>query len=178
VAKSLNAKERELFLSLSLPMIKETANEGIKGRLLFALRKRRVSDVDIKEAFPEELKRLNDTVLREKPLFGFLDKRNYIFDYYFKYHNNEKKCRVVPALIIGFKAERRNGINVMIVKVRYPDGTVDNESVEVFPGIDFSINLNDHVLTHNKTVCCKITSEEYKFIVANYFSQRAGGTAK
>jgi hypothetical protein len=172
--KRMSDAERRLFLLINLPSLKGRATEEIKGRLLYALKTGKLSDDDVKAAFPEEYSAVM-SLIRQKPSLAMFDKRNYVIEYFFKVHNANAGCKVVPAQIIGLRAERNNGKNVMVVKVRYLDGRSENLSINIFENFDVRFNLRDYVLVHNDTVCHKLTKEEYDGIMAADFP--GGGRA-
>jgi hydrogenase maturation factor len=162
--KKMSDVEKKLFLLISLPMLKGRASEEVKGRLLYALKTGKLSDEDLKAAFPEEYAAAME-LIRQKPSLAVFDKRNYILEYFLRVHNARAGCKVVPAQIIGMRAERKDGKNAIAAKVRYADGTVENLSVTLFENFDMRINLSDYVLVHNGTVCHKLTKDEYGGIV-------------
>ncbi len=165
--KNVSNQEREQFLSIALPG-KKDISQGEEGRILYSLKRGRVTDGDLRDLFPEDYQEFKDFKKEQAKVLGFLDKTNYVQKYFFKVYNPKKVFKVKPAKVIGFKAERKGGKNIMKVKVKYPNGEVEEKSLELFAGIKISPNLNDYVLVHRTKVCQKITREEYEEIVNNY----------
>ena len=160
--RKLNKQEMNLFLSICLPMIKDSASEAIRGRLYYALKHNSTTERDLEEAFPLEYAGVLEKI-QEKPFFGFLAKKNYVLEYFFEKHNKVSSCPVVVADIIGFKAERRGKDNFMKAMVKYGDGRTEKSSLEVFPNVSMQgLNLHDRVLVHKNTVCHKLSEREYE----------------
>jgi len=175
--KKMPDEEKRRFLLISLPSLKGRASEEIKGRLLYALKSGKLSDEDLKAAFPEEYAAVLGSMKKRSFLSFAADKKNHTFDYYLGKHNATAGCKVVPAQIIGMRAERKDGKNAVVAKVRYRDGASENLSINLFENFDMRINLRDHVLVHNNTICYKLSNEDYENVMRDYFPAEKGGRA-
>ncbi|MEM0372841.1 MAG: hypothetical protein QXO69_03330 [archaeon] len=163
--KKLNDIEKALFVAIGLPGVK--GKEGLKGKVIYDVKNGRLRDVDLSETFEDEYLKMLDAV--QKKGF-FFDRTNYVFEYFFRVHNSERECRVLPAQVVGFKAERRGDCNILSTRVRYYNGEMRDEKLELSPFMLMSdLNLNDFVLVHNKEICKKITEGEFKEIIQKYF---------
>ncbi|RLG21986.1 hypothetical protein DRN74_01070 [Candidatus Micrarchaeota archaeon] len=166
---SLSKVEKELFLDIMLPELKKRASEEAKGRLLYALKTGKLSDNDLATVFPEDYYAFVD-FLKRKSRFSFLRNRFYVYEYFFKVHNAHSKSKVLPAKVVGFKAEIKKGKQVMKAKIKYYDGSLEEGALDVFENITVDdINLQKYVLVHNKTVCKVINNKEYSNIISKYF---------
>ena len=169
MSRKLNPKERELFLNIALPDLKGKASEEAKGRLLYSLKTGKLNDNDLAAVFPQDYHQISE-MLETKPRFSIFKKPNYIYEYFFTVHNKKHDTKVLPAKIIGFKAERRAGKQYMQAKVRHYDSKIEDSSLRVFENIELkNMNLQDHVLIHNNTVCQIISEKDYNNIIQKYF---------
>ncbi len=167
--KVLSREERNQFMNIAMAG-KDKVKKGDMGRVLYTIREGKVTKEDLKDIFPEEYKELKDLKKREKSFLGLFDDTNYVHKYFFTIHNQKKDCKVKPGKIIGFKAEKKANEDKMKANVQYPNGEVEESSLEIFPGVELTdINLNKHVLVHRNTVCQEITEEEYKKIIEEYY---------
>lgn len=168
--KTLSKKEREQFMNIAMAG-KEDVEESDKGRVLYTLKKGEVTKQDLKDLFPQEYRDIKHLKKKESNFLGLFDKTNYIHKYFFTIHNEKKDCKVKPGKIVGFKAERKGDKNKMKCNVEYPNGEIEEKTLEIFPGVKLTeLNLNTYVLVHRGTVCQEITEEGYRNIVENYFS--------
>lgn len=169
MVRGLKNKERELFLNIMLPDLKGKASEEAKGRLLYSFKTGKLTDNDLAAVFPEDYHKLTD-MLDTKPRFHLFAKPNYIHEYAFTIHNKDDKTKVVPAKIVGFKAERNRGKQMMTARVRYYNGEMEESSLDVFESIEIKdINLQKSALVHNRTVCQVIDDRDYNSIIQKYF---------
>lgn len=163
--KKLNDIEKTLFVVMGLPGIE--GKDALKGKAIYDLKNGKLSDLDVSLLFEDEYMKMLDTIQKKGMFF---DRTNYVFEYFFRTHNNEKRCKVTPAQVIGFKAERRGECTVMASRVRYYNGETKDEKLELSPLMRPSdVNLNDFVLVHNSVICRKITESEFKDIIQKYF---------
>ncbi len=170
MVRTLKNKERELFLNIMLPDIKGKASEEAKGRLLYAMKTEKLTDNDLASVFPDNYHDVMD-FYDTKSRFSLFSKPQYILEFFFMIHNKKDKTKVIPAKIVGFKAERIGGKQIMTARVKYYDGKLEESSLEVFENIEIKdINLQKNVLVHNKTVCHIINEKEYNNIINKYFN--------
>ncbi|NYZ79967.1 hypothetical protein H0N95_01805 [Candidatus Micrarchaeota archaeon] len=163
--KKLNDIEKTLFVTIGLPGV--DGKEALKGKAIYDLKNNRLTDLDVSLIFEDEYLKMLDTVQRKGLFF---DKTNYVFEYFFRTHNAERRCKVLPAQVIGFKAERRGECNIMASRVRYYNGETKDERLELSPLMRVSdVNLNEFVLVHNGVICKKITETEFKEVIQKYF---------
>lgn len=166
--KVLSAEEREEFMNIAMAG-KTDVEESKRGRVLYALKKGEVSKRDLKDVFPEEYREMTRFKKDKKGFFGFFDSTNYVCDYFFAVHNENKSCKVRPGKIVGFKAEKKGNQKNMRARVEYPNGKVEESNLEIFPGVKLTdLNLNTYVLVHRGTICQEIKEEQYNKIVSNY----------
>lgn len=165
--KTLSTQEKEQFLSIALPG-KKNLEKGEKGRILYALKKGKLNESDLKEIFPKEYKDFKELKKKQGKILGFFDKTNYVHKYFFTVYNRGHTFKVKPAKVVGFKAERKGGENQMNAKVKYSNGRIEEKGLEIFPGVKIDLNLNNYVLVHRGAVCQKITEEEYEKILEEY----------
>ena len=166
--RQLTEQEKVLFLNIGLPGV--TASEETKGRILYAIRNGdKIPENDLAAAFGMEYLEMIQLVQKKGILF---DSNNYVFEYYFKKHNKEKPCKVLPGQFTGFRAERKGDKSRMIAKVKLYDGTIQ-EGLELISNVKFSeLNLNDYVLVHKNMICAKITDKEFESIMEKYFGAK------
>lgn len=169
--RSLSDHDRFLFARICMPAYKKIISEEAKGKILYALNRGELADEELAEAFPEDFAALQE-VLKKRPLLGLFDKTNYVYKYFFEAHNKiAPRCKVLPAQLIGFKAERRAGKSEVIARVRFFDSKISSASLELFPTQRISdISLNDYILIHKNAICCRIPAADYAAIVRQYFT--------
>jgi hydrogenase maturation factor len=167
--RKMNDSEKQLFMELCLPSMKHGGSEEGKGRLLYSMKVGKLTDKDLEVAFPDDWTAIKP-LIEQKPLFGFRDRRNYVFDYFFKIHNKQRKCKVLPAQIVGFRAERKGTKNKILARVKHLGGEIEDSSIEVFPGIEKKdFTMHDYVLVHHGTICHRLTPDEHKQVMTDYF---------
>ncbi len=168
--KTLSKEEREDFMNIAMAG-KSDVHESERGRVLYTLKKGEVTQQDLQDLFPEEYRDIKDLKKKEKSFLGLFDKTNYIHKYFFTIHNDKYDCKVKPGKIVGFKAERKGNKKSMKANVEYPDGEVEESTLEIFPGVKLTnLNLNTYVLVHRGTICKEITEKEYNKILEDYYS--------
>lgn len=169
IGRRLSAAERRAFALIALPAAK--LDEALKGRILYGLKRDRLRDADLAEAFPDDWKAIQPRIA-QKPLFSFLNRTNCVIDYFLSDHNRHFRCKVLPAIVLGFRAERFAKRSIMIPKVRYPDGRVENVQLGPIDDYRIDIGLHDRVLVHRRRTCYRLTAEEYQRVVDRYFKAR------
>lgn len=168
--KTLSRKEREEFMNIAMAG-KTNIDESERGRVLYTLKRKKATEQDLEDLFPQEYRDLKNLKKNEKNFLGLFDKTNYVHKYFFTIHNEKYDCKVRPGKIIGFKAEKKGDNRIMRSNVEYPDGKVEESSLEIFPGVKLTdLNLNTYVLVHRNTVCQEIDESQYNMIVENYFN--------
>lgn len=166
--KVLSADERREFMNIAMAG-RAKVPEGERGRVLYTIREGKVSKSDLEDIFPEEFRDMRELKKREKGILSIFDKKNYVLKYFFTVHNEKFDCKVRPAKIVGFKARKVGGEDKMKAKVEYPNGEVEEKSLQIFPGVELTdINLNTYVLVHRGVVCQEITEEDYIKILEDY----------
>ncbi len=167
----MNSNERKLFLSICLPSLPKGTSEGLKGELLYGLKNGKINESLLEDSFPNEYSEAQE-IVRQRPVFNFFDKKNYLFDYFFKVYNEKSKHKVVPGHLVGFKAERVDGKNKLQASIKLPNGNVKNADLEMSPILKIDdINFNSHVLIHHNTICLVLTEPEYKEIIETYYKE-------
>jgi len=165
----MNNGEKELFLSICLPTLPKGIGEGLKGELLFGLNNGRIKEGTLAEAFPKIYSEIKN-VLKKKPMFNFFDPTNYVLEYFFKIYNPRSRKKVIPAHLVGFKAERIAGKNKLKASVLLPSGKLINAELDMSPVIRIGdVNFNAHILIHRNTICAILTETEYKELIKKYF---------
>ncbi len=168
IGKKISAGERKQFMNIAMAG-KKTIREGDRGRVLYTIREGKVTEKDLKNIFPKEYEDLKNLKKREKSFLGLFDDTNYVHKYFFTIHNDRYDCKVRPGKVVGFKAERKGNKNIMKANIEYPNGEIEEKSLEIFPGVELTdINLNKYVLVHDEKVCQEISEDEYNKIVNEY----------
>jgi len=149
--RSMSEPEKELFARICMPAY--SLPEDVKGRLLYAMNKKKTPDNLLREAFPEDYDRIMSTVILEKSRFSIKPRPDLIVKYFLEYHNKEQPCKVEAGKVVGFRAERKGKENSLTARVVLDSGKTVYAVTRIAPGMTTRINLNDRVLVHNKVVC-------------------------